>query len=183
MHVRRAPHTAVGLLPHSCGLFRTPSTRTSSPSASPRWPTVVGCRGLEVVGDAGSLTLRCSATPIGCKHCHVWINSCVKSSVRTTTTTQPPQRDFFSCVAYPCKPLRVMSDVARTGAAKRRRERRLRSWLRHEPRLSCPQPFTTVVVGSKETTSAHGHRRRSSTTETGDTTSGDAAGQSGEGAA
>ena len=57
----------------------------------------------------------------------------------------PPQtgvslkRDLSS-VPLLCKPLRVMSDVARTGAAKRRRERRLHSWPRHE-RMS------TVMAG------------------------------------
>ena len=34
-----------------CGIFQTPSIRTSSPSRCPPWPTVVGCR-----GDVGSLT-------------------------------------------------------------------------------------------------------------------------------
>ena len=36
-----------------CDIFRTPSVGTSSPRESPRWPTVVGCRGLEVVGTTG----------------------------------------------------------------------------------------------------------------------------------
>ena len=47
-----------------CGIFQTPSIWTSSPDffRSPRWPTVVGRRGLGSGGDAGSLTPRCSAT-------------------------------------------------------------------------------------------------------------------------
>ena len=34
----------------------------------PRWPTSVGCRGLVGGGDAGTLALRSSATPIRCTH-------------------------------------------------------------------------------------------------------------------
>ena len=71
-------------------VFRTPSSWTSSPRWSPRWSTVVGCRGLGGGGDAGSLTPRCSATRIGCMHCFgIWINTCHKHRVRTST--KPPQ--------------------------------------------------------------------------------------------
>ena len=54
----------------------------------------------------------------------------------------------------------VSMDVERaSGAAKRRRERRLRSWLRHE-RMSCPQPFVTAVMGGRFRALAYRQRRR-----------------------
>ena len=40
--------------------------------------------------------------------------------------------------------VRNMSDVARTGAAVRRRERRPRSWLRHEPVTVAPELSATL---------------------------------------
>ena len=48
------------------GIFRTPSTRSSSPTGCPRRPTVVGCRGLEA---------RCSVTLIRCIVVAVWKNT------------------------------------------------------------------------------------------------------------
>ena len=42
-----------GVFAAVCGIFRPPSLRTSRPRESPLWPTVVGCRGLEVAGTPG----------------------------------------------------------------------------------------------------------------------------------
>ena len=56
---------------------------------------------------------------------------------RPQLTAAPPPQAFHSSVTFffsgvACQPWRVMSDVARTGATKRRRERRLHSWWRHK---------------------------------------------------
>ena len=50
-------------------IFRTPPHGVESQLSAdfagiPRWPAVVGCRGLGGGGDAGTLTLRCSATRV-----------------------------------------------------------------------------------------------------------------------
>ena len=45
------------------------------------------------VGDAGSLTPRCSAIRIRCMHCDVkWSDTCHQHGVRTTTTTTTTQK-------------------------------------------------------------------------------------------
>ena len=44
-------------------------------------------RGLGGDGDAGSLTPRCSATPIHCMRCVAWTDTSHKHRVRITTTT------------------------------------------------------------------------------------------------
>ena len=62
---------------------------------------------------------------------HVWTNTYVNVVSKTTTTTTTnlsiPRLPFFA------SPLRVdLSEQPVSGAAQRRRQRRLRSWLRHE---------------------------------------------------
>ena len=69
------------------GIFRTPSIWTSSPRREPSMANSCWQSRAQGGGDAGSLTLRCSVTPIRCMLCcGIWINTCHKHSVRTTTT-------------------------------------------------------------------------------------------------
>ena len=90
-------------------------------------------------GDAGSLTPRCSVTPIRCmrrdvistKTCHQHlVRTTTTTTTKTTTTTTRRFTQVNRCVNLLWNPsCRAMSDSA--GAAARRRGRRLRAWHRH----------------------------------------------------
>ena len=78
---------------------------------------------------------------ISCICAHRWTDTCALHSVRTTTTTGAIlfKGDQFILVAHDCWPLRAVVVMSArddadggTGSARRRRERRLRSMLRHE---------------------------------------------------
>ena len=67
---------------------------------------------------------------------------------------------FLFCVAVVDMSLHGEHDA---GPAVRRRQRRLRQWLRHERMtvaMALAQPFIIAVMGGRGSTSAHGHRTR-----------------------
>ena len=83
-------------------------------------------------GDAGSLTPRCSATPIRCMRWRVSTVTCVIHLVRTTTTTSRScYLCYLLCVAF-VGTLSVTTSDRDLGSSAWRRQRRLRSMLRHE---------------------------------------------------
>ena len=91
------------------------------------------------LGHAQAYSLACifnelSLTARGCG-VHIHTHQAVSQTTRTTTTTRCPSSNAFPlfCVTENKTQAGDMADVDRsTGAAKRRRERRLRSWWRHE---------------------------------------------------
>ena len=95
------------------------------------------------MGDAGSLTPRHSATRTRCMRTREWTDTLVKHNARTTTTTSRRQfcsrvTDSFRLPSCTWTQLLTSMEVdGTTGAAARRRQRRVRAWLRHE--RQCPR--------------------------------------------
>ena len=120
-------------------------------------------------GDAGSLTPICSATRLRCMVAVVWgreggggAHRCY-NRVRTTTTTRVRQVCdlLFFALRTPWPELSGQP----TGAALRRRQRRLRSWWRHE-QLSIAAALATVMHHSSGKVHTANGAPRSQTTAT-----------------
>ena len=115
-------------------------------------------------GDAGSQTSRCSVTPIRCMHRRLWTNILVVYH-RPHHNHHNHHTRFFKqvCVFFLCDQLCSnlngwLAMAARddagggTGSARRRRERRLRSFLRHER--------TSVAMALAESTHHSAQRQK-----------------------
>ena len=91
-----------------------------------------------------------------------WTNISVQVSPTAATTGVSVQTRFLCCVSENKTQAGDMADVDRSsGGAKRRRERRLRSWWRHE-RMSVAAALTAFRrVGGQKRTKPYGDRRPS----------------------
>ena len=81
------------------------------------------------------LAPRRSATQLGAFRGRIWTDTYVKHTVRTTTTATTKVQKGCRRFALPFlepSAVAIMSGERDAGSARRRRERRLRSWLRHE---------------------------------------------------
>ena len=79
----------------------------------------------------------------------MWINTCVNVISKTTTTTTQasiPRRAHFFCV---CTFSMDPSEQPVTGAAQRRKQRRLRSWWRHDQQSIAPALATSLHHSSR----------------------------------
>ena len=125
----------------NCGIFRTPSSWTSSARLaatflSPRWPTVVGRRGLPCCAAVflDSISTETSLSISRPHHNHHNHHRRLGSKGCTTVATLnfpsvPDPSGWPRCDGCTRRSCR------RHASARRRRERRLRSWAKHE-RLS-----------------------------------------------
>ena len=81
------PHPYTTTTSTNCGIF-SDSVQLDVES-SPRWPTAVCCPWLVVAGTPGVWLSGVLPLQFGAPTERVWTNTCVKSSVQTTTTTNP----------------------------------------------------------------------------------------------